>query len=78
MEDERLVKMWQNRRLHGPTRLGAGLMDATTPQAAAYRFDRFTLDLARGALLNEAGAELPLQPKSFALLRSGFQDPTGS
>src|SRR3954452_11940328 len=36
---------------------------------AAYSFDRFTLDLARGALLGPDGAELPLRPKSFALLR---------
>ena len=33
-----------------------------------WRFDRFTLDLGRGALLDQAG-ELPLRPKSFALLR---------
>ena len=36
---------------------------------ASYRFDRFTLDLARGALLASDGAELPLRPKSFALLQ---------
>jgi DNA-binding winged helix-turn-helix (wHTH) protein len=36
---------------------------------AIYRFDRFTLDLARGALLAPGGAEVPLRPKSFALLR---------
>jgi DNA-binding winged helix-turn-helix (wHTH) protein len=34
-----------------------------------YRFDQFTLDLARGALLAPEGAELPLRPKSFALLQ---------
>src|SRR3954452_21477356 len=44
-------------------------MDAERPAPAAYRFDRFTLDLARGALLADDGAELPLRPKSFALLR---------
>src|SRR3954452_6966993 len=44
-------------------------MDAERPARAIYRFDRFTLDLARGALLAEDGAELPLRPKSFALLR---------
>jgi DNA-binding winged helix-turn-helix (wHTH) protein len=43
-------------------------MDATTPPGATYRFDRFTLDLVRGALLSD-GVELPLRPKSFALLR---------
>src|SRR4051794_14735892 len=44
-------------------------MDAERPIRAAYRFDRFTLDLARGALLAEDGSELPLRPKSSALLR---------
>ena len=33
-----------------------------------YRFDRFTLDLARGVLLGPSG-EIPLRPKSLALLR---------
>ena len=36
---------------------------------AAYRFDRFTLDLSRGVLLASDGTELPLRPKSFALLQ---------
>ena len=44
-------------------------MDAEKPPRAVYRFDRFVLDLARGALLAPDGAELPLRPKSFALLR---------
>ena len=44
-------------------------MDAKGTPAAAYRFDRFTLDLARGAMLGPDGAEIPLRPKSFALLR---------
>ena len=44
-------------------------MDAERPPRAADRFDRFTLDLARGALLAFDGAELPLRPKSFAWLR---------
>ena len=44
-------------------------MDAASPPRAAYHFDRFTLDLARGALLTSGGAELPLRPKSFALLQ---------
>ena len=35
----------------------------------AYRFDRFTLDHGRGALLGPDGAEIPLRPKSLALLR---------
>ena len=44
-------------------------MNAGQASCFAYRFDRFTLDLTRGALLAEDGAELPLRPKSFALLR---------
>lgn len=36
---------------------------------AIYYFDRFTLDLIRGALLAEDGSALPLRPKSFDLLR---------
>lgn len=34
-----------------------------------WRFDRFTLDLVRGALLGPGGVEVALRPKSFALLR---------
>jgi TolB-like protein len=37
-------------------------------QKAIYRFDRFILDLVRGMLLAEDGAELSLRPKSFGLL----------
>src|SRR4051794_41966345 len=44
-------------------------MDAERAPPGAFRFDRFPLDLARGALLADDGAELPLRPKSFALLR---------
>ena len=44
-------------------------MDAERAPPAAWRFDRFTLDLGRGALLADGGAEVPLRPKSFALLR---------
>jgi len=36
---------------------------------AVYRFDRFILDLARGALLSVEGREILLRPKAFALLR---------
>jgi TolB-like protein/DNA-binding winged helix-turn-helix (wHTH) protein len=36
---------------------------------AGYRFDRFTLDLIRGALRADDGSELALRPKSFDLLR---------
>ncbi len=35
---------------------------------AVYHFDRFTLDLVRGALLTADGTEIPLRPKSFTLL----------
>ena len=41
--------------------------DARAPMA--WRFDRFTLDLARDALLGPDGAEIPLRPKSLALLK---------
>src|SRR5690349_20066647 len=44
-------------------------MGVESPPRLAYRFDRFTLDLARGALLAEDGTGLPMRPKSFALLR---------
>src|SRR4051794_6265548 len=43
-------------------------MGAERSPCPAYRFGRFTLDLARGVLVDD-GAELPLRPKSFALLR---------
>ena len=33
-----------------------------------YRFDRFTLDPVRGALLAAGGTEVALRPKAFALL----------
>src|SRR3712207_1748525 len=44
-------------------------MHAEKPPRMVYRFDHFTLDLARGALLASDGAELPLRPKSFAMLQ---------
>src|SRR3954453_2584089 len=44
-------------------------MDAARRPHVAYCFDRFTLDLPRGTLLAPDGAEVPLRPKSFALLR---------
>jgi TolB-like protein/DNA-binding winged helix-turn-helix (wHTH) protein len=44
-------------------------MDEDAAGPLAYRFGGFTLDLARGALLGPGGAEVPLRPKSFALLR---------
>ena len=34
-----------------------------------YRFDQFTLDLDRGALLGSKGEELALRPKSFLMLQ---------
>ena len=51
-------------------------MDAERTPPAAYRFDRFTLDVARGALLGPDGAEVPLRPKSFALLRLLVENPS--
>lgn len=44
-------------------------MDAGKPPGTAYQFDRFILDLGRGALFTAEGVELPLRAKSFALLR---------
>ena len=44
-------------------------MDAEKARRVAYRFDRFTLDPDRGALLGPDGMELTLRPKSFALLQ---------
>jgi class 3 adenylate cyclase/predicted ATPase len=44
-------------------------MDVEKPPHIGYRFDPFTLDLGRGALLASDGTELPLRPKSFALLQ---------
>ena len=46
-------------------------MDVNTvaPRGAVYRFDGFTLDLVRGALLAPGGTEIALRPKAFALLR---------
>ena len=44
-------------------------MNTDGMRASAWRFDRFTLDNNRGALLTASGAEVPLRPKSMALLR---------
>ena len=43
-------------------------MSASTPPVV-HRFAGLTLDLIRGALLSDKGREIPLRPKSFALLR---------
>jgi DNA-binding winged helix-turn-helix (wHTH) protein len=45
-----------------------GIVMASSRQFIAYRFGCFVLDLERGALLAPDGKELPLRPKSFALL----------
>lgn len=42
---------------------------AELPPRAVWRFDRFTLDPGSGVLLAADGAELPLRPKSFAMLQ---------
>ncbi len=44
-------------------------VDAPGPKGTVYRFDCFTLDLIRGALLAAGGTEVALRPKAFALLR---------
>lgn len=44
-------------------------MEASTAASMdAYRFDRFTLDAARGVLLGADGVEVALRPKLLALL----------
>src|SRR5262245_49308774 len=48
--------------------MGFSGMDAEKPRPVGYRFDRFVLDVQRGALLAPDGAELALRPKSYALL----------
>ncbi len=50
-------------------------MTGEREQPAAWRFDRFTLDLARGVLLGPDGAEVPLRPKALALLRLLVENP---
>jgi len=42
---------------------------ASAAQYSAYRFGSFILNLEQGALLTADGAEIPLRPKSFALLQ---------
>jgi TolB-like protein/DNA-binding winged helix-turn-helix (wHTH) protein len=42
---------------------------AGSAQYVAFRFGSFTLDLTSGALLAADGREIPLRPKSYALLR---------
>ena len=39
-----------------------------TGRGGVYRFDRFTPDTVRGALLAAGGTEIALRPKAFALL----------
>jgi DNA-binding winged helix-turn-helix (wHTH) protein len=48
--------------------LPSGARMVAETAAGSYRFDRFVLDLRRG-VLSADGAELPLRPKPFALLR---------
>ena len=44
-------------------------MEAERSPSTAYQFDRFVLSLEQGVLRASDGVELPLRPKSFALLR---------
>ena len=41
----------------------------TAASDAVFQFEGFVLDLARGALLDAKGVEVPLRRKSFELLR---------
>src|ERR1700690_247125 len=47
---------------------GVAIM-ASSAHCVAYRFGSFVLDLELGALLAADGKEIPLRPKSFALLQ---------
>jgi DNA-binding winged helix-turn-helix (wHTH) protein len=58
----------------GPTYLSAPIDSehGSTRQPGvcwAYQFEGFVLDLARGELMDAAGQEVPLRPKSLSLLR---------
>src|SRR4051812_28332360 len=66
---ESLAKSGRKKNLQVVGAEGDRTMDAEKMPCRAYRFDRFVLDLNRGALLAFDGAELPLRPKSFALLQ---------
>ena len=57
----------QSTENNGRQRRGRWTPNARRPRLGAST--GFTLDLARGALLGPDGAEVPLRPKSFALLR---------
>ena len=50
----------------------------TEGSQAAYRFDRYVLDLTRGALLTAEGTAIPLRPKSFTLLYNTVLRPSCS
>lgn len=52
----------------------AGAGPAGRPRGGVYRFDRFTLDLLRGALVATDGTEIALRPKAFALLTRLVED----
>src|SRR6478736_1724246 len=43
--------------------------------SGGWRFADFTLDLGRHGLLGPDGTEIPLRPKSFALLRLLVENP---
>jgi len=47
----------------------------TTAGDAVYRFEGFTIDVARGLLLHDHGKEVQLRHKSFELLRLFVENP---
>ena len=63
------VSLRRRKRCPATRRKGNNRWTPRQTYQAAWRFDQFTLDLARGALLGPDGAEVSLRPKSFALLR---------
>src|SRR4051794_11066589 len=70
------VKIWRNLLFNGGARSSAGdIAMRTEGSHAAYRFDRYVLDLTRGALLTAEGTAIPLRPKSFTLLRLLVENP---
>ena len=54
--------------LCGTVKLEASIV-TNSARYAACRFGSFTLDLGRGELLVADGLDMPLRPKSFALLQ---------
>ena len=50
-------------------------MPPAEPERAVYRFDQFQLDTQRGMLRRANGTDLPLRPRTYALLRHFLDHP---